>query len=299
MRQADYIAAIFNHLTIRFTMRAIRACPVESGGSNTKYSFMSFSCPELTLDELIRVAARFGYDGIEPRLDAEHKHGVEVGIGAARRVEIRDKIGEGRIPLCCLATSCRFADPADAPAQVESALQRIDLAGDLGVPRIRVFGGKFPEDSSREDAIGQVTDSLLALSDRAEERKVIVCMETHDAWCNPKDVAQVMARVDHPNIGVNWDIMHPVRNGHATIQESFQMLAPWIRHVHFHDGEDEEGGLKLMPIGQGAIDHRAAVHLLKKAKYDGYLSGEWINWESWERHLPREIATMRAYEAES
>jgi len=31
---------------------------------------MSFSCPELTLDEMMTVAARFGYDGVELRLDA-------------------------------------------------------------------------------------------------------------------------------------------------------------------------------------------------------------------------------------
>jgi sugar phosphate isomerase/epimerase len=260
---------------------------------------MSFSCPKLTLDEMIAVAERFGYDGIEPRLDAGHQHGVEIDIGSARREEIREKIAGGRTALSCIATSCRFADPDDAPGQVEAALQRIDLAGDIGAPRIRVFGGKFPDDLTREDAIEQVAESLRAISGRAKERNVIACMETHDAWCNPRDVAEVMTRVDHPNIGVNWDIMHPVRNAQATIGGSFKTLAPWVRHVHFHDGVDRDGSLELMPIGQGAIDHRTAVQLLIKASYDGYLSGEWINWEPWEKHLPREIATMRAYESES
>ena len=33
--------------------------------------------------------------------------------------------------------------------------------------------------------------------------------------------------------------------------------------------------------------------------YDGYISGEWINWEDpYEVHLPRELATLKRYESE-
>ena len=35
-----------------------------------KYSFMSFSCPQLTLGELLATAKRFGYEGVEPRIDS-------------------------------------------------------------------------------------------------------------------------------------------------------------------------------------------------------------------------------------
>jgi sugar phosphate isomerase/epimerase len=245
---------------------------------------------------MVSVAERYGYDGIELRLDADHGHCVEVNADATSRGRIRQEIAAGGIPVCCLATSCRFVDPKDARQQVRDALQRIDLAGDIGVPRIRVFGGALPEEVSRDEAIGIVANSLQMLADRARERNVYVCMETHDAWCDPGHVAEVMRRVDHPNIGVNWDIMHPVRTGLSTIEGSFDALDVWIRHVHFHDGVDRDGGLKMTPIGEGIVDHRAAVQLLKDAEYDGYLSGEWINWEPWESHLPRELATMRAYE---
>ena len=32
--------------------------------------------------------------------------------------------------------------------------------------------------------------------------------------------------------------------------------------------------------------------------YQGYLSGEWIGWEPYDVHLPRELATMKGYERE-
>jgi len=36
---------------------------------------------------------------------------------------------------------------------------------------------------------------------------------------------------------------------------------------------------------------------LRTIPYEGYLSGEWINWsDPYEAHLPRELATMKSYE---
>ena len=32
-----------------------------------KYSFMTFSCPQLDLDEVLSLAKQTGYDGVEPR----------------------------------------------------------------------------------------------------------------------------------------------------------------------------------------------------------------------------------------
>ncbi len=33
-----------------------------------KYAFMSFSCPELGLEEMLSLAGRYGYDAVEPRV---------------------------------------------------------------------------------------------------------------------------------------------------------------------------------------------------------------------------------------
>ena len=54
-----------------------------------RYSFMTFSCPDLGLREALDLARRLGYDGIEPRTDAKHAHGVEIDAPPARRAEAR------------------------------------------------------------------------------------------------------------------------------------------------------------------------------------------------------------------
>ena len=261
-----------------------------------KYAFMSFSTPEATLEDMLAIAKSYGYAGVEPRLDSKHGHGIEVDTSPARRQQIKDRIGASGIKLACLATSLSYADPEKTAPMILQTHDRIDLAGDLGAPVIRVFGGPFPDQIDRETATDRVADALSKVAAHAAERGVTVCLETHDAWCNPEHVAAIMHRVNHPAIAVNWDIMHPVRRGNATMDSAFQTLKNWIRHLHIHDGPMEASG--LLPIGTGAIDHKRALQLLKTINYQGFISGEWIKWEDYNTHLPREIAAMQKYEAE-
>lgn len=261
-----------------------------------RYSFMSFSCPGLSLREMFSLARRSGYDGIEPRLGSGHQHGVEVETDSHQRAVIRQLAQENGIALCCLATSCRFADPAIARENLDLAHQAIDLAGDVGASTIRVFGGAFPETLSRFEAIQQVSSSLLTLVEHARDREVTVCLETHDAWCDPAHVAEVMKRVDDPAIGVNWDFQHPIRACGWTVDQAYTTLKPWIRHVHFHDGTLEQSFLEMKPIGEGVYHPERVVELLFADHYEGFLSGEWFEWPDYESYLPKEVSAMRLLE---
>lgn len=261
-----------------------------------KYSFMSFSTPELSLDGMLLLAKKIGYDGIEPRIDANHAHGIEISIGNAKRREIKEKALSSGIAICCLATSCNYADPEKHEQMVARTHECIDLAGDVGAPSIRVFGGRLPENVKREETVELLVKGFSTLASHAAERGVKICIETHDDWCDPQDVATVIRRVNRAFIGINWDIMHPVRVAGKTIQESFDILKPWIYHLHVHDGTTKDGKLQLVPIGTGDIDHKLAIELLKTISYDGYISGEWSGWEPYEVHLPRELKTLKDYE---
>jgi len=263
-----------------------------------KFAFMSFSCPELTLPEMLTLARETGYRGIEPRAGSNHRHGVELTADRATRKMLRDQALASDIALCCLATSCRYADPETVQSAIDDTLRYIDLAADVGAPRLRVFGGKIGVGVGREEAIENVAQALASVADHARDRGVTVCLETHDDWCDPAHVAAVMTRVDHPAIAVNWDIMHPVRAGGATMASAHDLLLPWLQHVHVHDGSARLDKLEMLPIGTGDIDHLVALELLHADKYSGYLSGEWINWEPYAIHLPRELAQLELYLAE-
>ncbi len=260
-----------------------------------KYAFMSFSTPGMSLDETIRIAERFGYDGIEPRLDSDHAHGIEVAASGSQRETIRQQMLSCPVALACLATSLSYSDPAKLPDMLGQSHERIDLAGDLAVPAIRVFGGKIAEGITREEAIENMVRALSSIAEHASERDVDICLETHDDWCDPRHVAAVMRQVGHESIAVNWDIMHPVRTGIMGIKESYELLRPWIKHVHVHDGIGK--GVTFVPIGTGDIDHKTAIECLQTDNtYGGYISGEWIDWGDSEDYLSHELETLKSYE---
>ncbi|MBT7303769.1 MAG: sugar phosphate isomerase/epimerase, partial [Victivallales bacterium] len=234
-----------------------------------KYSFMSFSCPELDLDGMLRIAAEYGYQGVEPRVESKHGHGLELDATAAFRAEAKAKAAASGIAFSCLATSCRYADPATCQEHVDDTIGYIDLASDIGAPALRVFGGTIPAGIEREAAIKAVTAALKQVADHAAARDVKVCFETHDHWCLPEHVAEVMRRVDHPAIRVNWDIMHPVRVEQVAMADAYATLKPWISHCHFHDGATTDGKLAMVPIGEGIIDHETALKLLEADRFAG------------------------------
>ena len=257
---------------------------------------MSFSCPDLNLDEMLQTAVKYGYEGIEPRIGEEHKHGIEVGLGQSEMDGIRRQAQRYGVTICCLATPCCFSDPAAAPGNVELAKQALDLAQGVNCKAIRVFGGVIPNGISRETASDSIVRSLSGLAEYAAKRDAVICIETHDDWSSPAYIANIMKNVNSPAVAVNWDIMHPVLWAGFSIEESFRALSPWIRHVHAHDGVNEHGSIVFKHIGTGNADHKTALGLLKKAGYNGFISGEWIGWTPYETHLPAELAAMKKYE---
>lgn len=261
-----------------------------------KYSFMSFSCPEADLKTALKTAEDLGYSGFEPRVDSKHKHGIELDMSADTRREVRAIATESPVKLCCLATSVQLAGKSTLEQNVESARRAIDVCRDLGIPRIRIFGGAVEEDDTYTAAIERMVKALDTLSDEIGESDVTLCLETHDHWCDPVRVASVMKQCSGKHIGVNWDVMHTRLAAHFSEEESAAVLAPYIKHVHMHGGTYIPK-LGFSPIGTGAIDHRAVLRELDRIGYDGYLSGEWIGWDEPD-YLRKEIATMRRYEEE-
>jgi len=259
-----------------------------------KLSFMSFSCPESDVKEFIHTAKQYGFDGIEPRIDAGHKHGIEPGVSASFLQSVKEMAVDNGVKICCIATSCVFANPETLDKNFTQAQQALDIAAELDAPVIRVFGGQIPKEMSREESLDCVVEALTKLSDYAASRRVAMCVETHDDWCDPEWVAKIMQNVSNPYIAVNWDIMHPVLTAGYTMTNAFNVLKKWIKHVHIHDGIKSEKGLVLVPIGEGIIDHATALKLLCELNYDGYISGEWIGWEPYDIHLPRELAKLKS-----
>lgn len=236
-----------------------------------RLSFMTFACPEFTLAEVISAAKQFGYDGVEPRVTAGHKHGIEPNAGAAARAAARRAFADAGIEIACIATSCRFAnlDPAARAANRDNLKLHLQLAADLGARRIRVFGGRRDEGLSLEGAVQIVAEDLLSCADFAAAHDVLICLETHDDFSLGATVGKVLQAADHPAIRAAWDLQHPARAG-EDVHDTARWLSGKISHVHCHDDAD---GKAVLP-GDGRLPMSRQIAALREQRFDGFLSAE-------------------------
>lgn len=267
-----------------------------SRGPGLPVHFTSFSAPAADLSGLVALARRYDYQGLELRIGAGHGHAVEPGLDAAGRRRVREVITEHGLGLSCLGSGALLSRADDRRRHLATAMAAVDLAADCGAELVRVFAGPLVDDVSRSDAQRLLIASLRSVTAHAADRGVTVGLETHDDWSDPARLRTVMTEVDHPAVGIVWDVWHPGRSAGASIADAHRLLQPWIRHVHVHDGLLRLDRLEFRAMGEGDLDHREVFELLHAARYPGAVSGEWLDWEPAEIHLPRERAALRALE---
>ena len=195
-----------------------------------KIGFMTFVCPEWTIDEVVRFARKAHYDGVEIRVDAGHKHDVSSQSSPQTRRSVKSLFdGEG-VEVACIATSVALSspDPIKRRENVDSAKANLDLAADLGAKVIRTFAGPFVPAVTPE-----VADYLAAaydeLGEYAEARGVCPMLESgHDIIKSGAEAAEVIRRVKTANFGVLW-------NYSEMDAATFEHLRPRLRHFHVHD----------------------------------------------------------------
>ena len=228
-----------------------------------KPSWMTYGVlKSLSRKDLLKMLQDHGFEGVEFRTDASHGHGVEASIGQEERRQVVADCAEAGIRIVSVATGNRYHDPdrEDLKSQVEETKVRMDLAADLGAPRVRVFGNNFPQEVAREKTIAQVAEALQELCEYGTQRGVKPCLELHGEfdWQACKAVAE---QVDHSNFGLIWNsVPQDVVDG--SVQRALDAVWPWLDHVHMHDlaGHD--------------YPYRELFRLLYEKGYEGYLSAE-------------------------
>lgn len=263
-----------------------------------KLAFSTLGCPAWTLEQIVRAAVDYGYAGVEIRGLLEH---VDLRqsplLQPGQRTAVRRLFENAGVDICCLGASASFADSRRRRDSIDEARAYIEIASELGCPRVRVFGGHPGLDDTDADALNGVVEALTELAPFAQAYRVTLVLETHDAFSTGARVAEALRRVNHPSVGALWDFQHPFVHGETPAQ-TFAYLAPFLRHTHVRD--IREGMLCL--LGEGEIPVREMIALLKGLPEERSLYLSLESEKRWQPQvaepevvLPHYAATMRAY----
>ncbi|MCG3148577.1 MAG: hypothetical protein PCFJNLEI_02022 [Verrucomicrobiae bacterium] len=246
-----------------------------------KLSFATLGCPNWTLEQIITNAKTLGYDGVELRgVNNEHVGLAEPPEGRQR---IRQLFASAGIEICSLMGYTTFTNDEEAKQQanIEAALQYVDLARDLGCPRLRVFGGNWSPQTDCTGNIDRVVACLKQIAPRAEQHGVQLCLETHDAWTRGANLRAVLDGVGSPAIGACWDVANSFSV--EPLEQTFGVIRDRLFHVHLKDTRRVAGKIRNVLPGEGEVDWEGALRLLHGGGYRDYLSFEWE--KKWEPEL--------------
>jgi sugar phosphate isomerase/epimerase len=264
-----------------------------------KFTLNTLGAPGWTLEDAARNARAYGYAGVDLRLiDGEV---ISLDSVRANRNRLRELFQDADLPIPVLATSVRLAaaEPEVGRKTHDEVAEWIDLAAELGVPVIRIYGGMRPEGVDIDAAIEVVGEALTVIAPRAEQAGVAVGVETHDDFSSAAIVARALSQVPSRAVGAVWDMYHTARMG-ETPAEVLSLIGDRLLNVHLKDARRKGDKWELLLLGEGEVPVRDALRLLKQRGYDDFISVEWE--KKWHPELaepevafPHHIALLRSY----
>jgi sugar phosphate isomerase/epimerase len=281
-------------------------------------AFSTISCPAYTPEQIRAAALEHGYDGVE--LHILEGKGLTAPVLESRLPELRTLFSPspGGVPICSITQSGRFSAPSlDERQELERQAARcLELAAELGCPRVKVFGGSMPAEAqaagpvAEEAVFDYIAEHLRRLARRAEELGVRLMVETHDDFGRTRYLKALLDRVPSPAFGALWDVMHPYRYGDSpeTVDAAF---GERVFHVQVKDcvrvapGQDTKHfRCVLMGTGELAGDVCRAIALLARRGYRDWISLDWPKAvypeiEGPEVALPQTAPVLRRYVAEA
>jgi sugar phosphate isomerase/epimerase len=225
--------------------------------------------------EWIAFAPTVGLDGIEiiPRgwpLDWWDLHRAKTALS---RVDLE---------VSMLSVSNNFCvEGEERQEQIDRMEAYAALARDFGSKLVRVMDGRWDRDAmlvSRRKAIRLVVETFKECLERIDKYDVNLAWENHpgNAGLFLDFFLEVLERVQHPRLGVNFDTGNAARAGqHPDDFLTKEELTSRIVHVHVKDfKETPDGWIVKNPIDGDVMDHRAIFRMLKRSGYD-----RWLSWE--------------------
>lgn len=220
----------------------------------------------------VRRAARLGFDGVE----------LIVGDPSSfDAVELEEALTANKIELACINTGRIVSEfgltlihpeqrvREQAFAKLEQLVRlcsRFDCALNIGLFRGSALEGKpiaYTKDLFVEilrDACDYAGQFDVTLNFEPTNRFELNFINTTD------EGLEIVKRVDRENLGLLLDLYH-MHIEDANIEENILKAKGYVKHLHFSDSDRWPAG-----VGNGVIDFRAIMGLLKQIDYSGYLS---------------------------
>lgn len=243
-----------------------------------KLSISTLGCPNWTFEQILTNFEALGVEGIEVR-------GIEGAVdpdkipyfSEEQKADTLARVAAHHLKLIGFGTSASFHDAAKLEANIADAKTAVDVCRRMGIPAIRVFGNTAPAGPAHDETIARIGGGIREVCRYANDKGVFVNLEIHGDINSIENVTPVLAIAGgEPSFGIIWDVMHSDRTTGDDFEPFYQLIRPYIRHVHLKDHiRAGNPPYRLTNIGCGDIPLKPIIRRLLADGYDGYFSFEW------------------------
>ena len=143
------------------------------------------------------------------------------------------------------------------PANLAAGKECARVARELGLHLVSFHAGFLPHDPADPER-ARLLGRLRELADVFEGEGVRLALETGQETAETLD--EVLAELDHPSVGVNFDPANMLLYGMGDPVEALRRLAPHVLQIHIKDATRSkvsgEWGEEV-PVGTGEVDWKA------------------------------------------
>jgi sugar phosphate isomerase/epimerase len=238
--------------------------------------FSTLGCPAWEWLKVLDFAQQHNFAAVELRgLQGSMDLPSRPEFSSDRIAQSKKEIADRGLVISCVSSSSVMheTDPAKNEEQLADARRFIDLASQLEVPYVRVFGNQLV--GPRDQAIAHVAKGLRTLGDYAGPKKITVILESHGDFTESSTLRPIMEQADSPHVALLWDAHNSFVDGKEEPEVTVAQLGKYIRHTHLKDSVTKGKDDHYVLTGRGNVPVRRQVELLVKMGYTGYYSLEW------------------------
>lgn len=262
------------------------------------YSYWHFRTERYPVEKVIEQAAQLGFDGVE----ILHRQMTDESPAYLNR--LKQLAFSNGLALVMLSIHQDFVTPDAAERQkdIDHTKRCLEMAGQLGIPAIRLNSGRWGtirsfddlmkvkgneppiEGYTLDDALNWCVESIRACLPTAEREGVMMALENH--WGLTTDVdtlLRIHKMVDSPWLGINLD------TGNYP-GDPYEGIAKLVPHADIVQAKTYYGGGEWYTLD---LDYKRIAGILRDAGFTGWVSLEMEGKEAPETAVPKSLAVLR------
>jgi sugar phosphate isomerase/epimerase len=256
-----------------------------------KLSFSTLACPGAPVEEVIGLAKRFGYSGVDFCVSGQPGD-ISKQLTSKAADAMRKKMTVAGVEIASLfCYSPTLATTSDEPEIVSYIADLMRLAHMLNAPAIRLFTGDVHSRKNSRDYLARFATLLMRALEL--ELHTAILIQNHSNHCNVEEACSLIDLLgDSPRVRLAFSPDHCL-SPNTDWDSLLDKALPYTGQIYLADRLTRADGVEHVLPGEGEVPLKKVFRYFAKHGYKGYCTFKWE--KRWNQELAPPEAALPVY----